>query len=323
MPGHASHICKICRTVNDTEGYRVKEMMFGFRDEFLYFQCKNCECLQISTFPENISKYYPRHYYSLKKYEGEKFKGIAGKVRKLTLPSAVFRKTIWDKFISMLFPHPQFHIFNKLNVSKHTRILDVGCGSGYKFLYPLAETGFHSLTGCDPYIKNDLFYENGLRIFKMNIFGIDHACDLITYHHSFEHLEQPAGNLKKVRELLSDNGICIIRTPTVSSYAWRHYKTNWFQIDAPRHYFIPSIKTMKYLAKEAGLELKKVIYDSTYKQFSESERYARNKPLRQARKKGIIPFLKRKIKKIAYAKKAKQLNKEGRGDQAAFFLVKK
>jgi len=51
--------CKICGNKENNTEYTAREMMFGFRDEFNYFQCNNCQCLQIESFPENISKYYP------------------------------------------------------------------------------------------------------------------------------------------------------------------------------------------------------------------------------------------------------------------------
>jgi len=38
--------------------------MFGYNDDFLYFQCSNCACLQIENKPKNMDKYYPNTYYS-------------------------------------------------------------------------------------------------------------------------------------------------------------------------------------------------------------------------------------------------------------------
>jgi hypothetical protein len=40
-------------------------MMHGRREEFTYFQCLHCGCLQISEIPEDMSPYYPNNYYSL------------------------------------------------------------------------------------------------------------------------------------------------------------------------------------------------------------------------------------------------------------------
>ena len=59
-----NNICRICNKEDNTEEYKLKEMMFGWLDEFEYFKCSNCGCLQIKQIPENIGKYYPHNYVS-------------------------------------------------------------------------------------------------------------------------------------------------------------------------------------------------------------------------------------------------------------------
>ncbi|HYG20758.1 MAG TPA: class I SAM-dependent methyltransferase [Ohtaekwangia sp.] len=245
-----------------------------------------------------------------------------GTWRRFFLRAAVLRKNAAQKLIARLFPAPQFEVFRDLNLQHDTRILDVGCGSGYKFLYPLAEIGFRNLMGCDPYISAPIHYPNGLSIVREDIFKMAGEWDLITFHHSFEHVANPLQNLQKVKTLLAENAVCVLRIPTVSSYAWKKYRTSWVQLDAPRHFFIHSRKSIEYLARQAGLRLCEVRYDSTHFQFSASEGYLQNIPLvRQGdRKPSLFGFLKRKIKKLVFTWKARALNRRYAGDQAAFFL---
>lgn len=297
-------------------------MMFGFRDEFTYFQCNICECLQIAEFPSNISKYYPKNYYSLEKGHELKFKGLRRQFRLLILSAWTFNRTWYHQLLQKLYYPISLKVLKNLNVNINTRILDVGCGNGQKFLFPLAELGFKNLMGCDPFLESNIEYDNGLKISKSTVFDIKGEWDIITYHHVFEHVPDPLDNLRKIFELLSDNGICILRMPTVSSYAWQHYKTNWVQLDAPRHFFLHSIKSIEHLASRSNLTLVKVDYDSTYKQFADSERYIEDQSLRQPRPKGFLNFLRRKMKKYKYQQLAKKMNRDKRGDQAAFFLRK-
>ncbi len=315
-------ICRICGNQNNTRWYKVKEMMFGFRDEFLYFQCIECECLQIAKIPENISKYYPENYYSLNQDDTAKFSGIKGKLRSLSLSALVFNKSFFHKFIQLFYSPISLRVLRDIPVSRDTGILDVGSGSGHKFLYPLAELNFGKIAGCDPFIANDIEYPNGLKIYKSDIFSMEGKWDIITYHHVFEHVPDPLQNLIKVNELLTDEGICILRMPTVSSFAWDYYKEHWVQLDAPRHYFLHSIKSVQHLANKAGMNLFKVEFDSTYKQFADSERYLLNEPLKTPRKRGPVNFLRRKVKKMRYKRMANKMNKIKRGDQAVFFLKK-
>ena len=295
-------------------------MMYGFRDEFLYFQCGKCDCLQIGEYPSDINKYYPENYYSFGKYDGGKFSGAFWGIQKRKYSFLIFGGNFIQKLMGLFSGFNNYLIFQGLNVDMDTRILDVGCGNGKSFLYPLAEVGFRNLLGCDPFLKNPFRYDNGLQIRNSNIFEIDGIWDIITYHHSFEHIPDPLAHLEKVSSMLGSNGVCIVRIPTVSSFAWEHYRTSWVQLDAPRHFFLHSKRSMQLLGEKSGLELYKIVYDSTHFQFSGSEKYLNGTPLSVARPKGLLSLLRRKFRKWQYQTKAKQLNTEGNGDQAAFFF---
>lgn len=316
------NLCKICGNTGNHNSYTAREMMYGLRHEFIYFQCIECKCLQIAQFPGNIHEYYQDNYYSYQTYDGKKFKGIKGYFKRKQYYSAIFHKGIIGSILNLLFPIKDYRILNDLNINKNTRILDVGSGNGKSFLYPLKICGLNNVLGCDPYLNSTIEYPNGLMIKNCSVFDIDENFDIITYHHSFEHISDPIESMKKVWEILPHGGTCVIRIPTCSSYAWEHYKTNWAQLDAPRHFFLHSVESMKYMADKIGFELYKIEYDSTHFQFSGSEKYVNDTPLRKPRKKGIHHFIKRKLKKFKYIRMAKKLNREKRGDQAAFFLRK-
>jgi SAM-dependent methyltransferase len=312
--------CRICGNTSGNTPYIAREMMYGLRDSFSYFQCAQCHCLQIESIPTEMSRYYPADYYSFHPYTGKKFKGIKGGFKRLQYKSAVSREGFVSKCITALFDVPDYRIFKGLNVNENSRILDVGCGNGRSFLYPLAEIGFKNLLGCDPYLDATIDYSNGLKIQNCSILDLQNQCDIITYHHSFEHIANPQENLNHVSKLLAPDGVCIIRIPTVSSFAWEHYRTNWAQLDAPRHFFLHSVESMKLLGEKAGLELYEVIYDSRHFQFSGSEKYVADTALSVPRKKGLMQLLSRKWKKRSYTRRARQLNREKRGDQAGFFF---
>ena len=310
--------CRICGHTAIHSHYHPREMMYGSREVFSYFQCANCDCLQIIEFPEDMSHHYPSDYYSLVPYKGNKFKGrLAGLKRNIYKSSA-----LGQGFLSYFFKIREFECLRKLNLSVNSRILDVGCGNGRNFLYYLAESGFENLLGVDPYLPADIEYPNGLTIKKAEIFDIKGQWDVITYHHVFEHLPNPMEHLMAVYKLLSDNGACIIRIPTVSSFAWEHYKTNWVQLDAPRHFFLHSMKSMEILSAETNFKIAEVIFDSTHFQFSGSEKYKMDIPLNAKRKRGISHSLKRKLDKFNYGRKARYLNRHMMGDQAIFILKK-
>jgi 2-polyprenyl-3-methyl-5-hydroxy-6-metoxy-1,4-benzoquinol methylase len=308
--------CRICNNKNGNKIYEVREMMFGFRDKFTYFQCSECGCLQIGEIPEDMSKYYPSNYYSFSEFSNQDSVNYVRKlIRTLRNRYAVLNKGVLGKFIYRFFPSEEWQLLSEAHLTENSAILDVGCGDG-SFLCLIKEMGFKHLLGIDPYIKQDIDFNNGLKIIKKYIHEINGEWDLITFHHSFEHISDPLETLQSVSKLLTKRGVCLIRVPTVSSYAWEHYRENWVQLDAPRHFFLHSIKSMGLLAAKANLNLEKVIYDSHAIQFSGSEQYLQDIPL-------IEPhsiFSKAEI--TAFQQKAKELNSKNQGDACAFILRK-
>ncbi len=317
-------VCKICNNSKNNKTYKVKEMMFGFKGQFLYFECSKCGCLQIKKFPPNISKYYPSNYYSLSIDPRSYFKNpFMNMVKKIKNTFIVFDKGFIGKVISSNFPFESLRSLSMIDLTKDSRILDVGCGNGY-LLYNLREIGFKNVLGIDPYINEDIKYKNGLVILKESLSNINGKWDVVMFHHSFEHMENPLQILSIVSKLLDKHGVCIIRIPTVSSYSWRHYHENWVELDAPRHFFLHSTKSIMLLAKKSNLGLNKVVYDSTEFELWGSEQYLKGIPLRSDNSYGENPsnsiFSKRDIN--VFKRRVKMLNAKREGGRAAFYLIK-
>ncbi len=305
--------------------YSIKEMMFGFDEKFIYFQCSECECLQIAEVPLNISKFYPSSYYSFSMIpSNQKFGPIMLWLKKQKDIYTVQNKGLLGQILFKLRPNENLRSLSHLELTKESSILDVGCGSG-SLLYALRDIGFMNTFGIDPNIKNNINYPNGLKIQKKSIDNIAGKWDLIMFHHSFEHIHNQLETLMAASELLNEGAYCLIRVPTVSSYAWDYYREKWVQIDAPRHFFLHSLKSIKLLAEKANFTLEKIVYDSTSLQFTGSERYLKEIPLfpEYQNKKNFNNNLFSKKELKYFDKKTNRLNLEQRGDQASFYLKKK
>lgn len=314
--------CKICGNKNNNRQHKVKEMMLGLRDEHDYIECSACGCLQIATLPDNLAEYYPDNYYSYKKTDSQNhFKQSLIQFRD---QYAVTGKCILGHLIYLLYPETKLASLQRLNVDKDTRIMDVGCGAA-NLLHSLSDIGFHNLLGIDPFNQADIHYDNGLSVKQQTIHAAEGEWDVIMFHHSFEHIYDQHEVLDKVYDLLAPNGCCLLRVPTVSSYAWVHYGLDWVQLDAPRHLFLHSIDSMQSLAEQHGFVLEHVHYDSNALQLWGSEQYQQDIPLRDPRSyaenKDNSPFSEKQIQ--AFEKRAKELNAHKQGDQAAFYLRKK
>lgn len=309
-------ICQICGNSSDNEMYSAKEMMFGYEDEFGYFQCKKCGCLQITEPPVDISKYYPGGYYSFATANvSQRFAPVKTFLGKIRDHYAVFNRGLVGRLLFKRFPDSKLSQLSGLELSRESRILDVGCGSG-QLLLRLLNLGFTNLLGVDPYIEEDIHYGKGLSILKRSIAQAPGVWDLIMFNHSFEHIWDQLSTLQHVSRLLSPDGTCLLSLPTVSSYAWERYRTCWVQLDAPRHFFLHSLISMDILSAKANMRVRNYRYNSTELQFWGSELYLRGIPMKSSRAQPVAT----KAELNALRKKAAKLDMEKRGDSVTFYL---
>ena len=161
-------------------------------------------------------------------------------------------KSIFDKRVTITTKFWN-SLVDKKFVNLNSSVLDVGCGDG-NFLNILKKAGFKDLTGIDLFIddKNML---DGITICKTSLedFKSDKKYDLIISNHSFEHMDNQLINLKCFEKLVSDDGIIVIRIPIKSDFFWKKYGVNWYQIDAPRHFFLHTIYSFKLLCDKSKL----------------------------------------------------------------------
>lgn len=294
-------------------------MMLGYRDVFRYFQCSDCGCLQIENIPADMSRYYPGNYYS---YQHSKQPNLLKRMLVRTRDNfMVTGKGAVGRALSKLSPNTRLSFLRPLALTEDACILDVGCGAG-ALLNRLSNMGFKQVLGIDPFNEHDIRYHNGVTIEKKTIREIGGKWDLIMFNHSFEHLPDPAETLDKVATMLKPGGHCVIRIPTVSSYAWNHYGVNWVQLDAPRHFFLHSIMSIKILAKHCDMKLTDVYYDSTPFQFWGSEQYLKDIPLsnKQSFAENPVASIFSAQQIAEFTRRATELNESGQGDQAIFYL---
>lgn len=332
--------CRICNSDDSHSQYIAQEMMFGTRESFEYFQCSQCQCLQIASIPESLTKYYPRDYaaHSPEPLDHKTPPPPPGYFEKLRYRSALFSShELIHRLMGLITNQPRALLEKPNQISSirsiirrselkdfSSRILDVGCGSHSYWLSALENLGFYNLHGIDPLISRDR-KRGTILIEKKDLSELTGTYDLITLHHSLEHIPDQHSTLKLIRDRLSNTGVCVIRIPIVSSTAWERYKSDWVELDAPRHLYLHSPQSLNILAAHSDLEIYDIQYDSTAFEFYGSELYLRGIHLTHENSPWINPvstiFSHKEMQE--FREMARLANENHTGGRAAFFIRRK
>lgn len=281
-----------CRTCDgaDLTTLTAQEMMFGTRDRFRYQECAGCGCVQIAAYPDDMARYYPADYYSLR--AGAPVAGQAGWAGRVAnwarwqalrrippLRRWYFARTGVAAFVAR---RPLLAAYRTHVPDPGARILDVGCGTG-ALLRDLRAVHYRRAEGVDPFIASPVTHGGRPLVRKASFSDMDGEYDCISFHHVLEHMPDQAGTLRHARRLLAPGGLVLVRIPAAGGAAWRRYREDWVQLDAPRHFYLHTERSLALVAGQAGLKVAEISYDSNGFQFWGSELYRRGIPLQDPR----------------------------------------
>lgn len=283
--------------------------MFGTRKEFTYLECSCCGRLRISEEPPNLGDYYPSTY---NPYSVGTQSALKTQLRQQLVSFAIHHP--W--FVRAIAPQrfvtaKQAHA---LRLKPEMRILDVGCGAGM-LVRDLRAAGFNAI-GVDRFAPQ-ISDAHGLVVKQCELQDITQEFDCILFNHSLEHINDQVGTLRLAQSKLAKNGICIVRIPIVN-WAWKEYKTDWVQLDPPRHQTLHTEKSFGLAAEQAGFSVFDTVHDSLDFQFWGSELIRLGVPLETGM--GRLPDYFSKQRRLEFSRHAEELNQKRLGDQAIFFL---
>jgi 2-polyprenyl-3-methyl-5-hydroxy-6-metoxy-1,4-benzoquinol methylase len=141
-----------------------------------------------------------------------------------------------------------YHLVRKINIRNklklirrfsegRTRLLDVGCGTGY-FLSACKRDGWH-VEGVE--VDEGAHSIAETRIEQPIYSSIDELIalrkqfDVITLWHVFEHLHDVNDSYEKLLSLLEPLGVLILALPNPASPDAVYYREHWAAYDVPRH----------------------------------------------------------------------------------------
>lgn len=311
-------------------------MLFGWREMFVYLLCPGCGAMRIVSPPVDLARHYPNEY----------FDGYRG--RAAPIPEEAPVQRVWVRDLAATVSAERFlfrrsrvaaRILHKLapTIPPEVRrwktfvhlaglrsfndpILDVGGGRRSPQLMDLRLAGFRRLLGIDPYLDADRKVHDVL-LLRRRIDEVQGSFQVITFNHSFEHVPDPRATLAAAAARLRRNGAVLIRTPIMGSWFWEHFRTNWWELDPPRHLFIHSERSLDILARDVGLVRTATVWESTYLEMIASDQIERGIPWRSEDSWHNGPPAGYSDAAIAaYKSIVADLNREGRAGRAALWF---
>lgn len=234
----AAQECDLCGSATVRELYTATDRLRNKGEQFQIVEC--CGCGVIRTLPEmgeaELAACYPADYWGGPEPSQE------------WIVSSQFEKT---RFLS------------RAGLSTG-RILDVGCGSGF-FLRALdpkkwdrygVELGDVAAEATERALGAGRLFQGTLT----KATWTDSSFDVVTFWSALEHTNEPRANLREARRIISTGGSLIVQVPNAASYQARFFGGDWFALDAPRHRYHFTLRTLDRLLSESGFQ----IYDKTY-----------------------------------------------------------
>ncbi len=212
--------CLACGSERSTHWGRATDYeYYSTEEEFDFYRCDDCKSVYIDPVPEDqLSLIYPSNYYSFKPHN-ETF------VQKI-------KKSLDQKFFSKLL--------NRIP-GENLAVLDIGGGSGW--LLDLVKgidqrVDYTCVVDFDEKAESEARskghdYFNG----RIEDYNTEKKYDFILLLNLIEHVADPKAVMAKVADLLSDQGLAVVKTPNVDSLDARLFKNRyWGGYHCPRHW---------------------------------------------------------------------------------------
>ena len=212
---------------------------FTSSKEYDYYQCTSCLSLFLPSYHSlDLATIYPDHYYSFKKSSG----------------NIIFQFKKWLDKVYLK------KLLNKIPGSELS-ILDIGGGNGEMLdIIRKIDKRVRDTTVVDINEICQLPCEMAGHQFicsRMEDFNTGKRFDLILMFNLIEHVAQPVEQIRKISEMLTPAGICVIKTPNADSLDAKLFrKTYWGGLHTPRHWTIFTEKGLEKMMKQLPVTMK-------------------------------------------------------------------
>nr|WP_169308113.1 class I SAM-dependent methyltransferase [Oscillochloris trichoides] len=253
--------CPLCDSDKSITRYTIPDSLLGIPGLFVLVECAECGLLYQNPRPtrESIGYYYPPEYNIY----------ISPPWSNPNLLQKILHLYGIKKRWNFVLRHAPKRIGKR-------RILDIGCATGV-FLAAGDDSWQKIGVELSPQAAEQARYLFGLHVYTGMLEQaplVGQKFDVITLWDVLEHLHDPLASLAYIRELLSPDGVCIIRVPNLSSWEAQFCGRYWGGLEQPRHLFIPDDRTIEQMLSRAGFSIiESASLGGTYHVFMQSWKF--------------------------------------------------
>jgi len=229
--------CDLCGSQEAHLAYRVRDTNYGTPGPFSIVRCSRCELVYLNPRPvaAELPAAYPETCY-------HPFRAVFS-------ATSVAPGSVQWKRAQRLTP-----------ASRPGRVLDVGCGDGL-FLSAMQKLGW-ACVGIEPNRKAVEFAHTRLQldVKEGDLFAINDELefDLITMWDVLEHIPSPTHALRHANMLLAPDGRLVLSVPNWDSFERQLFRERWIALDAPRHLYHFSSRTITRLLRKCDFEIERL-----------------------------------------------------------------
>ncbi len=220
--------CALCGGRDGTSLFRV--------DDSLMVRCDRCDLVREATRPAATDTVYDAEYYSTASAKG----GYANYI----LDAEINRITFTERLRAI-----------ERRLGRKGKLLDVGCALG-DFVAVARELGWDAEGIEISAYAAAQARARGLRVRTGTLEEVDlprRSYDVVTLYDVIEHLTDPVGTLRRVRELLRPDGVVHMVTPNVGGLQARLLGARWYHYKPGEHIYLFSPKTAREAVERSGL----------------------------------------------------------------------
>jgi len=281
--------CPLCGSCNSTIYFSNVKELYNSMDE--YFNIETCQdCGHFFTNPrptrETIGYFYPDSagYYTPTQYREPSsfiyriYKSVLNHYFDYKLKS---EHMFFLTSIMFFFKKSYFYTSHIPKFKEGGKLLDIGCSYG-NYLIKMKNFGW-DVYGTEinekavQFANDDLCLENVQNIFFEEHNFKEKYFDVVNMNMVLEHVYDPHLTIKKVYDVLKEDGELMLSVPDMNGYEVKLHKKFAYTLQVPEHLHHFTPQTLKKLLEENGFEIVRIVHQNSDRDFVAPFNYKNNR----------------------------------------------